>query len=54
MNQSKERLGLKYLNLSNIGPSHIEQTILIHARVQTSRPQGKSISFLSSNDNDLH
>lgn len=40
MNQSKERLNLTYTHLAKLGLSHVDQPILLNARVQTSRPQG--------------
>jgi aspartyl-tRNA synthetase len=40
MNQSVERLGLTMRKLNDIGPEQVNQTIMITARVQTSRATG--------------
>lgn len=40
MNQSKERLNSTYTPLAELGPDHVGKSVLLKARVQTSRPTG--------------
>lgn len=46
MNQSVDRKNEKRTKIAEIGPDHVEKTILLSARVQTSRTVGKSLVLL--------
>jgi aspartyl-tRNA synthetase len=47
MNQSSDRKNLKFTKISELGPEHVDQTVLITARVHNSRPTGAKMLFIT-------